>query len=477
MKALETLRTIVGAGHVLSDADAIAPYLTDWRHRYTGRALAVVLPHCTEQVARIVAWCAQTRTPVVPQGGNTGLVGGATPDDSGRAVLLSLKRMARVRAVDAANNTLTVEAGCVLLDVQQAARQHDRLFPLSLAAEGSATIGGNLSTNAGGIQVLRYGNARELCLGLEVVLPSGEIWDGLRGLRKDNTGYDLRDLFIGAEGTLGVITAACLKTFPLPRAQVTALLAVSTLADALALLADTQGVCGPTLTGFECFSDFCLTLVERHFGQRSPFAERHPQYVLLELSDHESEGHAMSLAEGLIAGALEAGRVRDAVVAQSMAQARTLWSLRELISEAQTQEGKNIKHDIAVPISSIGRFVEETDALLQQRFPGVRMVTFGHLGDGNLHYNVSPPVDMQEAAFLAQQPAIYATVHDQTHAFGGSISAEHGIGQLKRAENVRYKSAVELQLMLTLKQAFDPLGIMNPGKMIDGAVTTPKVGA
>jgi D-lactate dehydrogenase (cytochrome) len=467
MTPLDALSAIVGAPHVLSDADAVAPFLTDWRKRYTGRAQAVVFPGSTEEVARIVAWCAATRTPVVPQGGNTGLVGGATPDSSGQAIVLSLKRMAAVRAVDPANNTLTAEAGCVLLDVQQAAQAHDRLFPLSLAAEGSATIGGNLSTNAGGIQVLRYGNARELCLGLEVVLPSGEVWDGLRGLRKDNTGYDLRDLFVGAEGTLGIITAACLKTFPLPRAQVTALLAVPTLRDALDLLGDAQSRCGPTLTGFECFSDFCLALVERHFpGHRSPFAQRHPHYVLTELSDHEGEGHATALAEGLIAAALESGRVLDAVVAQSLAQARALWSLRELISEAQTTEGKNVKHDIAVPISSIARFVEETDALLQQRFPGVRMVVFGHLGDGNLHYNVSPPLGMEEARFLELQPALYETVHDQARAFAGSISAEHGIGQLKRAENARYKSAVEMQLMRALKQALDPLNIMNPGKMI-----------
>jgi D-lactate dehydrogenase (cytochrome) len=467
MSSIEPLRSIVGADHVLTAADAVAPYLADWRRRYVGRAQAVVQPATADEVARIVAWCSRTGTPVVPQGGNTGLVGGATPDASGRAILLSLRRMARIRAVDPANNTLTAEAGCVLLDVQAAARAHDRLFPLSLAAEGSATIGGNLSTNAGGVQVLRYGNARELCLGLEVVLPSGEVWNGLRGLRKDNTGYDLRDLFIGAEGTLGIITAACMKTFPLPRAQVTALLAVPSLHAAMQLLGDAQSRCGPTLTGFECFSDFCLSLVERHFeGQRSPFAGRHPHYVLMELNDHEDQPHATTLAESLIATAIESGQVRDAVVAQSMAQARALWLLRESISEAQTREGKNIKHDIAVPISSITRFVDETDALLQQRFPGVRMVTFGHLGDGNLHYNVSPPLGMDEAGFLAAQPAIYATVHDQAHAFGGSISAEHGIGQLKRDENARYKSETEMRLMKTLKQAFDPLGIMNPGKMV-----------
>jgi FAD/FMN-containing dehydrogenase len=467
MSSIDELHGIVGAAHVLTEADAVAPFLVDWRRRYVGRAQAVVLPATTDEVARIVAWCSRTGTPLVPQGGNTGLVGGATPDGTGRAILVSLRRMTRIRAVDPANNTLTAEAGCILLDVQAAARAHDRLFPLSLAAEGSATIGGNLSTNAGGIQVLRYGNARELCLGLEVVLPSGEVWNGLRGLRKDNTGYDLRDLFIGAEGTLGIITAACLKTFPLPRAQVTTLLAVPSLQAALQLLQDAQGRCGPTLTGFECFSDFCLSLVERHFeGQRSPFAGRHPHYVLMELSDHEDQQHATTLAESLIAAAIESGMVLDAVVAQSMAQARALWLLRESISEAQTQEGKNIKHDIAVPISSIARFVDETDALLQQRFPGVRMVTFGHLGDGNLHYNVSPPLGMEEAGFLALQPAIYATVHDQVHAFGGSISAEHGIGQLKRGENARYKSEIELRLMKTLKQALDPLGIMNPGKMI-----------
>ena len=467
MSAIELLRSIVGADHVLTAADVVEPYLVDWRRRYVGRAQAVVLPATTDEVARIVAWCSHSGTPVVPQGGNTGLVGGATPDTSGRAILVSLRRMARIRAVDPANNTLTAEAGCVLLDVQAAARARDRLFPLSLAAEGSATIGGNLSTNAGGVQVLRYGNARELCLGLEVVLPSGEVWNGLRGLRKDNTGYDLRDLFIGAEGTLGIITAACMKTFPLPRAQVTALLAVPSLHAAMQLLGDAQSRCGPTLTGFECFSDFCLSLVERHFeGQRSPFAGRHPHYVLMELSDHEDPPHATTLAESLIAAAIETGRVLDAVVAQSMAQARALWLLRESISEAQTREGKNIKHDIAVPISSITRFVDETDALLQQRFPGVRMVTFGHLGDGNLHYNVSPPLGMDEASFLAGQPAIYATVHDQAHAFGGSISAEHGIGQLKRDENARYKSETEMRLMKTLKQAFDPLGIMNPGKMV-----------
>ena len=467
MSALAALRAIVGDAHVLTGPHDAAPFLTDWRRRYTGAAQAIVLPESTGQVAAIVKWCADTRAPVVPQGGNTGLVGGATPDDSGRAIVISLKRMRRVRGVDPANNTMTVEAGCILADVQQAARAHDRLFPLSLAAEGSATIGGNLSTNAGGVQVLRYGNARELCLGLEVVLPSGEVWDGLRGLRKDNTGYDLRDLFIGAEGTLGIITAATVKTFPLPRAQVTALVAVPSTAAALELLQAAQHACGPTLTACECFSEFCLTLVERHFApSKSPFGERHAQYVLLELSDHDDEAHAIALLEGLVARAIEAGHASDAVIAQSVAQARALWRLREHISEAQAAEGGNVKHDIAVPVSAIARFVRETDALLQTRFPAVRMVVFGHLGDGNLHYNVSPAAGMNEKHFLDLQPQIYATVHDQVHAFGGSISAEHGIGQLKLGENARYKSPVEMELMRTLKQAIDPLGIMNPGKML-----------
>ena len=463
---LQRLRNI-GASRLLTAPEDTAPYLTDWRGRFTGRAQAVVLPATTDEVAAIVSACAEHHTPIVPQGGNTGLVGGATPDTSGDAIVLSLKRLNRVREVDAINGTITVEAGCVLYDVQQAAHGAGRLFPLSLAAEGSATIGGNLSTNAGGTQVLRYGNARELALGLEVVLPSGEIWNGLRGLRKDNTGYDLRDLFIGAEGTLGVITAACLKTFPLPRAQVTALFALDKIAPALALLALAQSSAGPTLTAFEFFSATCLQLVTRHFpDRRSPFERAHAQYVLLQLSDHEDAQHAAGLLQALAEQALDKQLIADAAIAQSAAQSDALWKLRELISEAQAREGKNIKHDISVPISSIARFIDETDALLSQRFPGVRMVTFGHLGDGNLHYNVSAPPDIAEDRFLAHQPAIYECVHDQVTRFSGSISAEHGIGQLKRDENARYKSAVEMNLMRAIKRTLDPLNIMNPGKVV-----------
>jgi FAD/FMN-containing dehydrogenase len=464
---LEPLKAIVGTANLLTDPGDTAPYLTDWRKRYTGRAQAVVRPATTDEVAAVVRLCAQTRTPIVPQGGNTGLVGGGTPDDSGRAILLSLGRMQRVRAVDPMNNTITVEAGCPLQRVQEAAAAAGRLFPLSLAAEGTATIGGNLSTNAGGTQVLRYGNARELALGLEVVLPSGDLWDGLRGLRKDNTGYDLRDLFIGAEGTLGVITAACLKTVALPRGEGTALLAVRSVEAALALLQVAQSLAGPVLTGFELFSDLCLQLVERHFPpHRSPLAGRAPYYALLQLSDHESDEHATALLEAIAAQAIERDLATDAALAQSVAQARSLWALREFISEAQAAEGRNIKHDISVPISAIARFVAETNALLAQQLPGIRMVIFGHLGDGNLHYNVSPPVGASDADFVAYQPAVYRLVHDQVARHAGSISAEHGIGQLKRAENQRYKSAVELALMRRLKETLDPLGIMNPGKVV-----------
>lgn len=469
---IERLAAIVGTDHVLVEPHDTAPYLTDWRKRFVGRARAVVRPGNADEVAAVVGLCADERIPIVPQGGNTGLVGGSTPDASGDAIVLSLQRMQRVRACDPLNNTLIVEAGAILHNVQQAARAAGRLFPLSLAAEGSCTIGGNLSTNAGGTQVLRYGNARELCLGLEVVTPAGELWDGLRGLRKDNTGYDLRDLYIGAEGTLGIITAACVKLYPLPKAQATALAAVRDVDAALALLDLAQGRCGPTLTAFELFSDFCLQLVEKHFPPRhSPFAERHPHYLLIELSDHEDAHHANAQFDALMQAAFDAGLITDAVIAQSLAQSQSLWALRESISEAQAAEGKNIKHDISVPISRIADFIQTTNALLQQAFPGVRMVTFGHLGDGNLHYNVSPALDAAgrcepEAEFLAKQSRIYGIVHDQVHAYRGSISAEHGIGRLKREENMRYKSPVELRLMRAIKQALDPHNLMNPGKVV-----------
>jgi FAD/FMN-containing dehydrogenase len=458
-----------GIGRVIADPAEADAFLHDWRRRWHGRALAVVQPGSTGEVARLVGWCAQHRVPVVPQGGNTGLTGGSVPDESGSAVLLSMSRMNRVRAIDPVNNTVTAEAGVALANLQSAARDAGRLFPLSLAAEGSCTIGGNLATNAGGTAVLRYGNARDLCLGLEVVTPSGAVWNGLRGLRKDNTGYDLRDLFIGAEGTLGVITAATMKLYPLPAAQVTAIAAVASPDHALRLLELGQRLLGPALTGFEMMSDFCLELVAKHFPDcQKPFRDVHPYYVLLESSDSESEAHATERFDALMEQALEAGVVSDAVVAQSIAQSRRFWLLRENISEAQAAEGTNVKHDISVPISAIGSFVESTNALIAERFPGARMVVFGHLGDGNLHYNVSPPAGAPEHEFLSRQSQLHELVHDAVAAACGSISAEHGIGVLRREEMVRYKSAVELELMRTLKRAFDPLGIMNPGKVLAG---------
>ncbi|WP_296945739.1 FAD-binding oxidoreductase [uncultured Massilia sp.] len=463
---LDELRAIAGAAHVLTGADA-APFLADWRGRFTGSARAVVLPADTAGVAAVVRACAAHRVPLVPQGGRTGLVLGSVPDASGNAIVLSLRRLDRVRAVDVANRTLTVDAGCILHAVQQAALDAGMLFPLSLAAEGSCTIGGNLSTNAGGTAVLRYGNTRDLCLGLEVVTAQGEVWDGLRGLRKDNTGYDLRDLYIGAEGTLGVITGAVLKLFPLPKAALTALVALDAPAAALDLLALMDAECGPTLTGYELMSDVCLQLVAAHYpALPRPFRERHPQYALLELSSHESERHGVALLEAAIGKALEAGIARDAVVATSIAQSRGLWALREHIPLAQARAGKNIKHDISLPVSRMAEFIAGTDAALDAAYPGVQVVCFGHLGDGNLHYNVAPPPGVAHDDFLAQQEPVNRIVHDRVAACGGSISAEHGIGALKRDELPRYKAPVELALMRALKAALDPLGIMNPGKIL-----------
>ncbi|MFZ6772440.1 FAD-binding oxidoreductase [Undibacterium sp. SXout7W] len=464
---LESCRHLIGEQYVLTLSEDISTFLTDWRQRASGKALAVLLPASTSEVAALVRLCKQFAVPIVPQGGNTGLVLGSIPDSSGNAVLMSLRRLNLVRDIDHANNTITVEAGCLLQQVQQAASNANRLYPLSLASEGSCTVGGNLSTNAGGTAVLRYGNARELCLGIEVVTASGDIWDGLRGLRKDNTGYDLRDLFIGAEGTLGIITAAVLKLYPEPKAKITAFVSLSTPDAALQLLSLTQEKLGSTLTCFELMSHACLQLVSKHFTQcTSPFASPDAQYVLLELSDHESEDHAAKLMEQVLKSALEKNYINDAVIATSLAQASALWSLRENISAAQATEGKNIKHDISVPVSQIPAFIADTDDLLQRDFNGCRIVCFGHMGDGNLHYNVSPPTDMSDIQFLEHQTAINRIVHDNVHRFHGSISAEHGLGALKRDEIKRYKSAIELDLMRTLKHALDPGNLMNPGKLI-----------
>ncbi len=467
MDFLSQCRAVIGDAHVLDAPADMAPFLTDWRGRFTGKALAVLRPGSVEQVAGLVRACAEHRVALVPQGGNTGLVLGSVPDASGAQVVLSLARLNTVRQVDPVNRTMTVDAGCILQQIQEKAAAEGCLFPLSLAAEGSCTIGGNLSTNAGGTAVLRYGNTRELCLGLEVVTPQGEIWSGLRGLRKDNTGYDLRDLFIGAEGTLGIITGAVLKLYPQPKASITALAAMPSPAHAQQLLVLMQDHCGASLTGFELMSRFCLDLVAQQFPQLpKPFAAPYAQYVLLELSSSESEAHAVGLLEHAIGAALERGVIQDAVVASSVAQSAGLWQLREHIPLAQAKAGKNIKHDISLPVSRIADFIAATGPQLDAAFPGCQLVCFGHLGDGNLHYNVAPPAGISNEDFLVNQDKVNRVVHDSVMAFGGSISAEHGIGALKRGELAHYKSPVELNMMRAIKAALDPLGIMNPGKIL-----------
>jgi FAD/FMN-containing dehydrogenase len=464
---LALLRGALGEANVLTGEDA-APYLVDWRRQYRGAALAVVRPGTTAEVAAVVRLCVDHATPIVPQGGNTGQVGGATPDASGRAVVIQLGRLNRVRAVDTDNDTITVEAGCILQAVQDAAREAGRLFPLSLGAEGSCMIGGNLASNAGGTQVVRYGNARELALGLEVVTAEGEVWNGLRGLRKDNTGYDLRDLYIGSEGTLGIITAATLKLHPLPVAQRTALVGLDSVERAVALLARARHRFGASLTAFELMSSACLALVTTHFpGQHAPLdVAAFPWFALLELSDHESEAHAHAQFEEVLGAALEAGEIADAAIPGSTAQSDALWHLRESITLAIAEEGKCIKHDISVPASRMVGFVAATDALLQRDFPGIRNVTFGHLGDGNLHYNLLRAPGQSDDAFIATHDAVMRVVHDSVRSHDGSISAEQGIGQSRVTELPRYKDSVELALMRRIKRALDPRGLMNPGKVL-----------
>jgi len=467
---LSQLRAAVGAANVLTDGD-LSAWEQDWRKRTRGKALAVVRPASTEEVAAVVRACAAAGTPIVPQGGNTGLVVGGVPDASGREVVLSLTRMNKVRAIDPANLTMTVDAGCVLQNLQQAAEDAGLLFPLSLAAEGSCTIGGNLATNAGGTQVVRYGNTRELCLGLEVVTAQGEVWSGLTGLRKDNTGYDLRDLFIGSEGTLGVITGATMKLYPLPAASLTAWAAVPSMAAAVTLLGLAHRHLGAGLTGFEVMGQFALSLVDKHYAQlRVPLFRDFPYCVLLENSDQESEEHARGAFERLLEAALQDGCVADAVVAENIAQARGLWHIRESIPLAQAEEGLNIKHDISLPVSRIPDFCGETDALLQQQIAGVRLVNFGHLGDGNLHYNVQAPEGGDMKAFLAaHEEQVNTLVYDQVKRFDGSISAEHGIGGLKVGKLPDYKSKVAIRMMQALKKALDPQNLLNPGRVVPPA--------
>jgi len=460
------LAAVVGNDHVLQGAEAMAPHLTDWRGRYHGAARCLVRPASTAEVAGVVRVCAAAGVPMVPQGGNTSLCGGGIPDLSGNAVMINLSRLNSIRAIDRANNTITVEAGCLLKTVQDAAFEAGRYFPLSLAAEGSCQIGGNLSTNAGGVRVLRYGNIREFTMGLETVLPNGEVWDGLRGLRKDNTGYDLKQLFIGAEGTLGIITAAVLKLFPQPRATATAWLAIESPSVAVQLLGELQSGFGTSLTACELVSELSLNLVFKHIEGAQPPLSTSPWYLLVELSAPDGEGELNAGLERFLETAFENGTVSDAVIAQSIEQTHKLWALRENISEAEKKEGIAIKHDISLPISRLAEFLDAADVALSAAFPGVRIVAFGHVGDGNLHYNQSMPDKEANAAFIPRQPEVNRVVYDLVTRFGGSISAEHGIGQLKRRELAFYRSAVEIDMMRAIKQALDPNGIMNPGKVL-----------
>ncbi|MEK8052386.1 FAD-binding oxidoreductase [Ideonella sp. DXS22W] len=463
---IAALRARLGAANVLTEGD-LSAWELDWRKRWRGKALAVLRPGSADEVAAALQLAAAHGVSVVPQGGNTGLVGGGVPDDSGTQLLLSTQRLNKVRGIDAANQTITVEAGCILQSVQAAADEAGFLFPLSLAAEGSATIGGNLATNAGGTQVLRYGNARELCLGLEVVNAQGEVWSGLTGLRKDNTGYDLRDLFVGSEGTLGVITAATLKLFPKPAASLTAMASTGTLAQCQALLGLAQRRLGAGLTGFEVMNRFSLHLVAKHFPQLKQPLPPSDWTVLLEYADADGEDTARQRFEGVLGDALEQELINDAAVAESLAQSATLWHLRESIPLAQSEEGLNVKHDIALPVSAIPEFCERTDAALAAAFPGIRLVNFGHLGDGNLHYNVQGPEGGSAAEFLAQhEHTINTIVFDAVAQYGGSFSAEHGIGALKRDELALRKSPVALGMMRAIKQALDPKNLLNPGRVV-----------
>ncbi len=472
MTLLNRLHALVGPAGLVIDADAQAPYLTDWLGKWTGRTTVVVRPANTLETAAVVRLCSETRTPIVTQGGNTGMSGGATPDASGAQVVLSTTRMNRVRAIDPVNNTLTLDAGVILANAQEAARSVDRFFPLSLGAQGSCTVGGNVATNAGGIAVLRYGNTRELVLGLEVVLPDGRIWHGLRGLRKDNTGYDLKGLFIGSEGTLGVITGVVLKLFPRPTAHATAWVGADSLEKLVDLLGLMRTRCGERLTAFEMMTAPSLQLVlDQVTDTRTPLAQAAPFNALIELSDtgaaagEEAPGPA-ALLESALAEAMEAGLASDAMLSASEAQTLALWKLREGISQAQVRAGKAIKHDIALPISSLASFVAQAELDVQACLPGAAIVNFGHLGDGNLHYNVLLPADTGYDTLKQRTHDLNAVVHRLVTSYGGSISAEHGVGQLRRDELRIYKSPVEMELMLRIKQAMDPNQIMNPGKVL-----------
>ena len=464
---LERLAAIVGAAHVLTGEAEKAPYLSEWRGYYHGVTPAVVRPRSAQEISAILKLANETGTPVVPQGGNTGLVGGQIPDESGREIVLSLERLDKIRSVDSLGATLVAEAGVVLERLHEAAERVGMLFPLTLGSQGSCRIGGNISTNAGGTQVLSYGNTRSLVLGLEVVLPTGEIWDGLRGLIKDNSGYDLKQLFIGAEGTLGVVTAAVLKLFPHPGGQTVAFAAVAGPKEALALLKHARQVAGPSLTAFELMPRIAIEMLVKHLpGARDPLGAPYPWYVLMEVSSGRGESDSHELTLRALASALSEGTVADAAIASSIAQALEFWRMRHGLSEIQKHEGGSIKHDVSVPVERVPELIKRGVAAVEQVVPGTRPVPFGHLGDGNIHFNFSQPVGADKKAFMANAPEVHQIVHRIVTEMGGSIAAEHGIGRYKRELLKSVKSEVELQMMRKLKRAFDPNNILNPGRVV-----------
>jgi FAD/FMN-containing dehydrogenase len=458
---LNQFAAIVGKKHAIRDAAGMAGYMTEWREIWTGKSPLVMRPGSAEEVSSILKLASETGTAIVPQSGNTGLVGGQIPFESGDELLLSLDRMTKILNVDAADSTMTVQAGATLKSVQDAADDAGRLFPLSLASEGSCRIGGNLSTNAGGLNVLAYGNARDLCLGLEVVLPDGRIWNGLRRLRKDNTGYDLKNLFIGAEGTLGVITAAVLKLYPKPRAHETAFIAVTSPQAAVDLLSLAKEMSGNRVVAFELLPRIAMDFTVKHMGVSNPLAEFSPWYALSELADP-----IQGSFEAILEEAMARGLVTDATVAQSEGQRQALWAIRELMPESQKFEGGSIKHDVSVPVSRIPQFIIEATRAVENFMPQARVMSFGHMGDGNLHFNVSQPPGMDKKKYLDLWNEMNAVVFDVVLKFDGSISAEHGIGRLKKHHMAEIKSPVELQMMCDLKKLLDPANIMNPGKVL-----------
>ncbi|MET0171281.1 MAG: FAD-binding oxidoreductase [Agrobacterium vaccinii] len=464
---LQRFVTIVGEKNALVDAVDLAPHLVENRGLYKGSSPLLLKPATTEEVAAIMKLASETGTAIVPQTGNTGLVGGQTPRGDASDVILSLERMNSVRDIDPVANVIVVDGGCILDNVHQAADKVERMFPLSLGSQGSCRIGGNLATNAGGTAVLAYGNMRQLCLGLEVVLPTGEIWNGLRRLKKDNTGYDLRDLFIGSEGTLGVITGAVLKLFPKPRGHQVAFAGLNSPADALTLFDRASTLCGSALTGFELMPRIGIEFTAKHIpGVRDPLETPHPWYALIDVSTSDTAETAQTMIETLLEQGFEAGIVQDAVIASSEAQRQALWHMRESMSDAQKPEGGSIKHDVSVPVSKIPDFMAEAEASVLQAIPGARICAFGHLGDGNIHYNISQPVGADKAQFIERWRDINHIVHGIVLSHGGSISAEHGIGQLKRDELASIRPGIEMELMHRIKTAFDPAGIMNPGKVV-----------